>query len=172
MTGSPKVLTMAVTTEPASATTAMTIAVFTRETVRVIQDGCLANAPKPGLRELPGGAGGSVGDLDAEGFEFSPDLVGAPPVPVRAGLGAVGDLALDQFDLRGVEIGSGPAAVHLAHLEPGEAEAEQRVGGRDHDAQPLGADVGVAERLLEGGEDLRRRQVGGDRRVEVLQVRG
>src|SRR5579863_7052223 len=106
MTGSPKVLTMAVTTEPASATTAMTIAVFTRETVRVIQDSRPANAPKPELRELPGGAGGSVGYVDAEGLEFGPDLVGAPPVPVHAGLNAVGDLALDQLDLRGVEIGS------------------------------------------------------------------
>src|SRR5579863_10619293 len=168
MTGSPKVLTMAVTTEPASATTAMTSAVFTRETVRVIQSGCRANAPKQELRELPGGAGGSVGDLDAEGFEFGPDLVGAPPVPVHAGLGTVSDLALDQLDLRGIEIGGGPTAVHFAHLERGEAEAEQRVGGRDHDAQSLDADVGVTQRFLEGGEDLRGRQVGGDRRVDLL----
>src|ERR1700751_185619 len=113
MTGSPKVRTLAFTTEPASATTAMTSAVFTRETVRVIQEGCLANAPKQELRELPGGAGGSVGDLDAEGFEFGPDLVGERPVPVHAGLGAVSDLGLDQLALCGIEIGGKPAAGHF-----------------------------------------------------------
>src|SRR5579871_1212731 len=49
----------------------------------------------PGSAELPGGAVRGVGDLDASGVEFFPDLVGAGPVVFLAGLGAFGDELLD-----------------------------------------------------------------------------
>ena len=43
------------------------------------------------LAELPGGAGGGVGYLDAEGVELVPDLVGPGPVLLLAGQGLLGE---------------------------------------------------------------------------------
>src|SRR5690242_2580343 len=106
--------------------------------------------PGLALAELPGGARGGVRYLDAEGVEFGADLVGARPVLLLAGLGALGDQPLDRGVLLRGEVGRGSALIHLGQVEVGEAEAEQRVGGGHDHAETLGAYVWVAERFLQG----------------------
>jgi hypothetical protein len=54
--------------------------------------------------ELPDGAFGGVGEVDAQGVELGAELVGAGPVSVLAGPGAVGDELLDGEALRGGQV--------------------------------------------------------------------
>src|SRR5690242_13035964 len=83
------------------------------------------------LAELPDGALGSIGQVDAELGELGADLVGAGPVLVLAGLGAVGDEVLDGPLLLGGQVGEGAALFQVGRGEGGQAQAEQGVGGRD-----------------------------------------
>jgi hypothetical protein len=71
-------------------------------------------SPLPGrLAQLPGRPGGGVFYLDAEGVELGADLVGAGPVPLRAGLGALGDEPLDVGHLLRSQVVRGAALVDL-----------------------------------------------------------
>src|SRR6202023_3677860 len=79
--------------------------------------------------------------------------------------------ALDRGDLLRSEVGRGAAPVYLGRGQVGEPEAEQGVGGGHDRAQALRGDVRVAERVLQGGKQLRRREVVRDRRVDRLDVR-
>src|SRR5271165_6488213 len=72
--------------------------------------GCGAGA---GLAELPDGAVGGIGDLDAELVELSADLVGPGPVALLAGLGAVGDELGDGALLLGGQVVHGTAALQV-----------------------------------------------------------
>ena len=54
-------------------------------------------------------------------------------------------------------------------VEAGQAQAEQGVGGGDHGALAVRGERGVAQRVLQGGEDLRGVQVGRDGRVDGVQ---
>src|SRR5256885_13918321 len=84
-----------------------------------------------GLAELPDGALGGVGQVDAELVELGADLVGAGPVLVLAGLGAVGDKVLDGPLLLAGQVGEGAAPFQVGRGQGGQAQAEQGVGGRD-----------------------------------------
>src|SRR4029077_16159536 len=63
------------------------------------------------LAELPDGAFGGVGEGDAELVELGADLVGAGPVALLAGLGAVGDELLDGLLLLVGQVGERAAVL-------------------------------------------------------------
>ena len=87
---------------------------------------------------MPGGAGRGVGYLDVEAVQFGPDLVGAGPVLLLAGLGPLGDQALDRLDLGRVQVGGGAAALQGGRVQVVQVQAEQGVGRGDDDARPAG----------------------------------
>ena len=61
---------------------------------------------------------------------------------------------------------AGAAALQVLGGQGGQAQAKQSVGGGHHGALPVRRDGRIAQGVLEGGEDLRRAQVGRDRRVD------
>ena len=63
----------------------------------------------------------------------------------------------------------GAAALRSHGVQGGQAQAQQRVGGGHDGAQPVRRNRGLAQRVLEGGEDLRGAQVGRGRRVDGVE---
>src|ERR1051326_1349793 len=78
-----------------------------------------------GLAQVPDGAFGGVGDVDAALVELGADLVGAGPVAFLAGLRAVGDELLDVVAFRFGQVVRGAALVQVGGVEGGQAQAEQ-----------------------------------------------
>ena len=67
------------------------------------------------------------------------------------------------------QVGERAAVLQVGGFEGGQAQAEQGVGGGDHGALAVRGERGLAQRVLQGGEDLRGAQVGRDGRVDGVQ---
>ena len=59
--------------------------------------------------------------------------------------------------------------LQVGGVEAGQAQAEQGVGSGDHGALALRGQRGLAQRVLQGGEDLRGAKVGRGGRVDGVQ---
>src|SRR5213079_1917531 len=67
------------------------------------------------------------------------------------------------------QVGERAAVLQVGGVEAAQAQAEQGVGGGDHGALAVRGQRGLAQRVLQGGEDLRRAQVGRGGRVDGVQ---
>ena len=77
--------------------------------------------------------------------------------------------SVDGLLLRRGQVGERAAVLQVGGVEAGQAQAEQGVGGGDHGALAVRGERGLAQRVLQGGEDLRGAQVGRDGRVDGVQ---